>query len=350
VKIWLERGGWVAKRKKNQILGTSRLSIKRVVIIRHAAFGDMVLVRPFLVEARKFFPSAKIVLNIVSNYSYAVPEDLVDEIDVIDGAGESKKTLIEKLKSYRVAGHCDILFDAADTARSRYISLLSKAKIRVGFPYKSYLRRLIYDAAVWRSDYVFEATNMLHMLMMFGANPRVPLDFAWPTHRAALRPSREYLIFFPFASVDYKKWETDKYIKTIISLASDFEEYDFFVLGGVGKSESVDDFYRISSKMKNVFLQPSMELAELANFIGHARVLVSNDTGIRNMAIALGTPTIGIFFATVPYRYWPRYGNHDVVFNCDGASPSTRSVIERVAEILSGARKNCHTKKNGEAP
>ena len=69
MKLWFERGAWVSTRGKKLISKISPESVRRIVVIRHAALGDMVLTRPFLVELRNFFPNAKIVLSIVSNYS-----------------------------------------------------------------------------------------------------------------------------------------------------------------------------------------------------------------------------------------------------------------------------------------
>ncbi|MCK4830921.1 lipopolysaccharide heptosyltransferase family protein, partial [bacterium] len=64
------------------------------------------------------------------------------------------------------------------------------------------------------------------------------------------------------------------------------------------------------------------------DFLGNAVLLVSNDTGIRNAAIATETPTVGIFFSAVVFRYWPRGGIHEVVFHHDFSVPSVDEVFD----------------------
>ena len=76
------------------------------------------------------------------------------------------------------------------------------------------------------------------------------------------------------------------------------------------------------------------ELDDTIALLKGATLVVSNDTGIRNLAITMQTPTVGIFFYTVPYRYWPRYGSHEVVFEHSGAIPSVDSVFESIVKLI----------------
>ena len=62
--------------------------------------------------------------------------------------------------------------------------------------------------------------------------------------------------------------------------------------------------------------------------------MVSNDTGLRNLAIATETPTVGIFFSTVPFTYWPRDDMHEVIFNSDGSVPGVEAVCQRAERII----------------
>ena len=68
MKFWGHHGVYKSKRAKKTIRKISRDGIKSIAVIRHAALGDMVLTRSFLVEARKAFPNASITLCLVSHY------------------------------------------------------------------------------------------------------------------------------------------------------------------------------------------------------------------------------------------------------------------------------------------
>ena len=78
-------------------------------------------------------------------------------------------------------------------------------------------------------------------------------------------------------------------------------------------------------------IQTTLSLDELIKYLSEVRLCVSPDTGVRNVAIATHTPTVGIFYSTVPYRYWPTYENgHDAAFIRNGEIPS----IEEVEKVI----------------
>ncbi len=335
MKLWFERGAWVSKKARPLIESLDPSSVRRIAVVRHAALGDMVLVRPFLIELRRFFPNAEIVLSLVSNYTYGAPEDLVDQVHVIHGNDQKGVSLGEKIERIKALGPVDILFDLADTNRSRYLCLLTRAKLKVGFPYRGYLRTLLYDAAVWRSDFSFEAVNMLDMLMLFGANPPIPLDFSWPEIKNKISSDKPYLVYFPFASVAYKCWPKDRFGELILEAARSYPEHDHIILGGISAHESELEYKHLLADAPNVRLQSALPLDEVIGFLAEAGMVVANDTGIRNLAIAVDTPTVGLFFSTVPYRYWPRYGQHEAVFQAAGDLPEVQEVLLSMNRVIS---------------
>jgi ADP-heptose:LPS heptosyltransferase len=335
MKLWFERGAWVSQNGRKVISMMAPEDVKRVAVIRHAALGDMILVRPFLIETRKFFPNAEIVLSLVSNYTYGAPLDLVDSVHTVHGKNERQVSWQTKLAKFRELGASDILFDLANTTRSRYVCALNKARLKVGFPYRLLERSLLLDAAVFRSDFIFEAESMLHMLMLFGANPRYPLNFAWPHHLLdPTRPKLYQVIYFPFASVQTKCWPDRNFYSLVDNAAIEHPEYTHILLPGMDNHENLDYYVPLSKKHKNVVLQSRLNLEKTIGLLASSCLVVSNDTGIRNLAISLDTATLGIFFSTVPYRYWPRDGRHYVIFRENGEVPSTEDVFQVFSKLL----------------
>lgn len=338
MKLWFERGAWASDRAKSYFRGRSRHDIKSIAVIRHAALGDMVITRPFLVEARKFFPNAKITLSLVSNYMAGAPTDLADRVHVISGREVRGITLFDRIREARQIGGPDLIFDLADTTRSRYICLLNQSNIRIGVSYSPLLSRLLHDACVWRSDFVFECENMLHALMLLGADPKRPIDFAWPPPVQPGRQSkRPQVLYFPFASTTQKTWPANHWRDLLFRMAVKRPDCDHLVLSGIDvheRSESINDSRFVQHT--NVVFLPPMELDAMSLRIRDASCLVSNDTGVRNLAIALGTKTIGIFFSTVPFRYLPTIPDHIAVFDSNGSIPTIDQVEEGVHRCLSG--------------
>ncbi|MBD3797958.1 MAG: lipopolysaccharide heptosyltransferase family protein, partial [Campylobacterales bacterium] len=65
LKLNFRRGSAFASKKAREYLATiSPSDVKNIAVIRHAAIGDFVVTRPFLIELRKFFPNAKITLSV----------------------------------------------------------------------------------------------------------------------------------------------------------------------------------------------------------------------------------------------------------------------------------------------
>lgn len=332
MKLWFERGAYASKKGRRIAAELDPGSIKKIAVIRHAALGDMVITRAFLQEARRFFPNARITLSLVSNFTYSAPEDLVDRIHVIHGTDQRGTPLRERIARIQELGEQDIIFDLAATNRSYFVCLFNKAKLKLGFPYKPIQNRLFYDLGILRSDFEFEAEVMLNFLNLLGHQPRYPLDFAYPRYDAASCQPR--VVYFFGASVASKCYPEANMIEVIDRLASCAPGHQHVILEGIKPHEKADGIIAQLKQHANVSVQTTLSLEELIPWLAQSRLLVCNDTGVRNLAIATHTPTLGLFFSTVPYRYWPRYEPHHAVFNADGTLPTVDAVSQEIVRAL----------------
>ena len=332
LKLWFERGAWASRRAAAKLAAIDPAKVASIAVIRHAAFGDMVLTRAFLRELRRHFPAASITLSIVSNYRFCVPEDMVDRIHVAHGSDRRDLPRREQIRQLKALGYHDLIFDLASTSRSAWLCLLNPAKLKLGFPYHHLQRILLYDAAVLRSDMRFEVDSMLDMLNLIGLKTDWPPRFDLPGE--PLRRERPFLVYFTSASIEGKCWPAGHFSELIERLARAFSEHEHIVLEGVADWESIDEVMAPLRGLENVTPMKAGSLDDSIALLKGAALLVSNDTGTRNLAIATETPTVGIFFSTVPYRYWPRYGRHDAVFNPDGSLPSVESVFCAARDLL----------------
>lgn len=326
--LWFEKGANANKKARYYVANEFTPSeIKKVAVIRHAALGDQVITRPFLVELRKFLPNAEITLSTVSNYQYGMPDDLADNLHITHGADRKKKiSLKEKISNMKELGEQDIIFDLAATNRSYWLTALTKAKLKVGFPYRSWVAKALYDIAVFRSDFTAELEVMLDMLRVLGHNPSYPLDFACPSHFVEKDTKKKNIVYFNGASQENKMYPIASMRQLIIDASEQLPDHQHIFLEGINKNEKRDQLGDISA-YKNIFVQEVMQLNELTAYLAKAHCVVSTDTGIRNLAIATHTPTIGIFYATVPFRYTPLYGKHKIVMNADATIPTPKQVL-----------------------
>lgn len=338
MKLWFGNGAWASRKGFQRAHALEADKIRRVAVIRHAALGDMILTRPFLRELRRCFPNAHITLSVVTNYLRGIPEDLVDSVHVAYGKDKKHVPFREQLKKARELGEQDIIFDLAATHRSFYLCLLHRSALRIGFPYHQLQRRLFYDVAVFRSDFLFETDCLLNMLNIFGFVTRHPPPFDLPGEtRSSERP---YVVYFTSASTPVKCWPQERFAELVRQAATAYPEFDHFVLKGREAWESIDDILTRNKALSNVRGLEINSLDETIALIRGATLVISNDTSIRHLAIAAGVASVGIFFNSpqftcMPFRYWPRFGAHEVVVKPDGSLPEVDKVSEAMQRLLS---------------
>jgi len=336
MRFWFKKGAWASKRGCEVIDHLDPRSIKSIAVIRHTALGDIVLTRPFFVEVKKAFPNAFVTISVLDHYMRGIPDDLVDRIHIVHRENKRNYSLKEKIKNLRELGYHDIIFDLADTSRSLLLCLLNKAQLKIGFPYRSVYRHLFYNATIFRSDFIFEADLLLHMLNLLGIN-----DIRIKTHENF----SPYIVYFTGASTKSKCWSLGNFKQLLLIMSEAYPNFDHIVLKGIGDSESIIEVFEGLDKKPNIKSADIKKLDETISFIKGSRMVISNDTGIRHLAIAVQSPTVGIFFgikkgSTQPYRYWPRYGRHDIVYNLDGSEPSvekTFKAAQRMMDLLQSA-------------
>lgn len=333
MKLWFEKGAWASSKAAKKVETLIPEMIQSIAIIRHAAIGDMVILRPFITETRKFFPNAKITLSLTDSYSYGAPTDMVDRVHTVYKRKSGKKTsLMDRYRQFKELGEHDLIFDMADTSISGWLCLLNSAKLKIGFPYRQIKNRFLYDVSLLRSDLVPEIDTLLHMLNILGARTEYPYDFSYPAY--SLNDEKPYIIYFTSASVANKCWPKEKFISLVGKMAECYPDVSHILLEGIKAEEKVDDMLDALSEFTNVKKSEALPLEEVMRFLGESQLVLCNDTGVRNMAISAGAATVGIFFSTIPFRYWPKDGLHEVVFNADGSIPSVESVFTSVDKHL----------------
>jgi ADP-heptose:LPS heptosyltransferase len=330
MKLWKEANTWQSSKATQKLEQIAISDIKKIAVIKHAAFGDQLLLRPFLIELRNAYPDAFISLSVISHYMRGIPEDLVDRIHTVPSRKE-KKGLLAAYQAYKDLGSHDLLFDLTASTRSFIISKLTPAKFKIGFQYRS-VHKFVYDIAIPRSTYQFEAGTFLEQLCPLGIAYEWPPRFEMKTGN--LQRNKPYIVYFPTASTPAKSWSAENFSNLIRNMATELPEFEHLILSGISEWEKVvasDIMGSLSGVINVAHMEAGPEDQAL---IKGTTLLVSNDTGIRHLGIALDTTTVCIFFNTPPYRYWPRYGRHQVVYNLDGSPPRWEDVASAMRKAL----------------
>ncbi len=330
------KGSAFATKKARQYLKDKKPeNFNNITVIRHAAIGDFMNIRPFLIELRSFFKNAKITISTLRSTMYGLPKDLVDEIHIIDKDNpnnRSKKTgLLTRIKQAKTLPPQDIIFDLTDSTLSVLLVKLTKADLKIGYPYRS-IRRMFFDIATLRSDFTIETQSTLHMLNILGLKKISKLNYGF-INKYPKKDAKE-IVYFAGASIKAKRWENEKFSKLITKLSLQYPDYRHIILQGINKDEKFLDIYEPLKNQNNIILKRAMDYDSTMQFLANCRCVISNDTGIRNMAIALNTPTIGVFFLTAPFRYWPDNDMHECAFNFNYISPDIKQVYDIATKLL----------------
>ena len=323
MKIWYLRGPWATRKAKDKLKKLSFEDIKSILIIRHGALGDMVLTRSFIIEARKLFPNAKITLSAISNYTRGIPEDLVDRVHIIHGTDQRGTSFIKRIKKIRELGYHDLIFDLAGGSRSFLTCMFTPALLKFGYPYRKIRAWMFYDVTTPRSDLNFEVNDMLSMLHVLGSKTAYPHVYNMPGE--PLKRSKPYIVYFMGASELNRCWPKKNFHQLIRNISKEYPGHEHLILEGLNEWESADEILKADAGETSIQAITADTIEETISLLKGADLVVSNDTGIRHVAITCNTPTIGIFMCG-PYRYWPRYDIHDAVF------PSVENTVVPVEE------------------
>jgi len=326
------KAAFASKKAFSYLADKNPNDISQIVVIRHAAIGDFMNIRPFLIGLKSFFPSAKITLSTINTYTYGIPNDLINDVHVIDRTiGDKKTSIFQRIKQIKQLPQADLLFDLTDSSLSLYTAIFSRPKLKIGYSYRP-SRRFFYDISTLRSDFVLEADSVLHMLYIFGYSRHGDLEYGYDKQYPK-QPTKQ-IVYFAGASMKNKCWSEDKFVALIDQLFTQYPDYQHVILQGIRDDEKFLEIYSPLSHKDNITLQQTMNLDGVMQFLSNSHLLISNDTGIRNMAIATQTPTIGIFFDIAPYKYWPNEKIHDCVFNENYQQPSINSVLESAQRMM----------------
>ena len=286
----------------------SRGDIKRILVIKLRAVGDIVLSTPVVQNLRDYFPQSEIDF-LLDKFAedVVVGNPFVSEVVSFDRSRDSGAGIIREIRKRKY----DLVIDLFSNPRSAIIAGLSGASVRVGFPFR--WRRYAFNVIVHprtgnihNVDFNLDALRRLE-IPVHHRSPFLPVtEGAEAFARDWLSQNdleRKLLVALnPGGGWVTKRWGLDHYAQLGDGI-SNRHGAAIVVLWGPGEES---DAKIIAEKMKApAHLSPRTTLAQLAGILRHCTALVSNDSGPMHMAAALQVPTLGIFGPTNPLQQGP---------------------------------------------
>ncbi len=295
--------------------------VRRVLVLRHRAAGDLLLTTPALGALRAGLPSARIEVLVSRGLGPLLGGNSdVDRILEVD-----RRSIASQIARYSglARGGYDLVLDMVSNPRSALMTALTRAPVRVGYDLpgrcRAYTIRVPREPRGPDGPLVrYAPESPLDLVRAIGIAPRglsLTLRVA-PEARARMDGwiqerglgTRPLVGCLPAGTWPAKTWIPDRFAETMDAVSP---AADVIWLWGPGEEALARE---CRERMKETStLGPAAGWEDLAALIQRLALLVSNDSGPKHLAVALGIPTVTIFGPTHPGAWQPPSGPHVAV-------------------------------------
>jgi lipopolysaccharide heptosyltransferase II len=282
--------------------------IKKILVIKLRAIGDVLLSTIVLKNLRHHFPDAQIdFLTEPASREVLEGNTTVDNVVIFDRANDRPVAFLWCLRSR----HYDLVIDLFGNPRTALMTCFSGARHRVGYAFRG--RRYAYNVLVRpRGGEVHNTEFNLDALRAIGIEivdyeiafwfSKEEEDYAEDFVRQNRLSGELVVALNPSGSWYTKRWGSKKFAMLGDQLVEE-DKAKVLLLWGPGELE---DARRIQGMMRfPAIISPKTSLKQLAALLKRCSLLVSNDAGPMHLAAILGVPTLGIYGPTNPHFQGP---------------------------------------------
>ena len=294
--------------------------IKKILVFSFSFIGDAVLSTAVISPLCQHFPDAKITFLVGPRaFDLLAADPQIDQVLVYDNLGEHAgwRGKIRLIKLLRREGF-DLIVDLRDSVWSRFVGgkhwsmRLRRGNIHAVTRYLDVLQRRGVDVDGARPQLQFTASRLAKrdaFLMENGVNRHQVL--------VGIHPGGNWV---------YKLWEPKSFAQIADRLC---ERWNAQILLFAGPNERQLQAQIVDLMRWEPICVKEDDLCQVAGLIAACDFYIGNDTGPMHIAVAVGTPIIGIFGSTNHYRNGP-YGEEHVVvrsgveLGCNPCHPGKR--------------------------
>lgn len=342
--------------------------MKRVLIVRTSAIGDVVFASPLAAAIKRTHPDAFVAWLVEPGIDALIAHDPAIDARILWPKAEWAQLwrsgrcieLWRRVRALRAelrSHHFDTVLDLQGLLKSGVLAWLSGAPTRIGLGSREGSQWLMSrvvprggDVARISSEYLYLAGQLeldtgdfmpaLHVAPEADARAQALLT------EYGLVPGR-YAVFAAFTTRPQKHWFEDAWQTLAAKLVAQ-TGLTPVLLGGPGDAQAAA---RIAAGAPGLInLVGRTKLPQAAALVRSAGLLVGVDTGLTHMGIAFSVPTVAIFGSTCPYTKTGR-ANARVIWlgmhcspcrrrpTCGGAWTCLRDITpERVLEDVARVR------------
>lgn len=293
--------------------------VRRILIVRLSAIGDVIHGLPAACALRDHFPAAHLAWVVEGRAAELLSgHPALNEVIRVDRGWMRSPAEISRLRYELKRRRFDVAVDLQGLTKSAAAARLSGARVRIGYDGhdgRELSRWLNNRLATPTAEHVVDRT--LQLLEPLGIQ-RPAVNFRLPNHAAANSRAGEILrgagIEGRFALLNVgagwasKRWSGERFAATAEALERRYQMPSLVVWAG---DEELLVAESISARSRGLaVVAPATSLAELAALCRRTAVFVSADTGPLHLAAAVGTPCVGLFGPVPALRNGPYGGQH----------------------------------------
>lgn len=301
---------------------------KRFLVFQTAFLGDVILTLPMIQILHNKFPSAEIdVVTTPKAAEFLHNHPAIKNIIQYDKRGSQKGLSgIFVLASLLRQKNYDVAVVPHRSFRTAMVIALSGIKERIGFSNAS--GRFFYNHIAEYVKSKHEIERNYSLLSSFGITVN---HKEYPSLYPSLEDKntidrflfdREILqqgkmiAIAPGSVWNTKRWLIERFTELSKLLAND--GFEILIVGGKDDAELGRAIIG-SAKHKHIHdATGKLSLLQSAELIGRCRTLVTNDSAPLHIGVAMRTPVVAIFGATIPEFGFAPYGENDLVIETKG--------------------------------
>lgn len=289
--------------------------IKKILLIRLRRIGDVILTTPAISALRQGIPTASISYVVEKPYRELVDGNPnLDKVIVL----EKKQRLRDFLKLIRLIRKekYDVVLDFHGGPRASLITLLSRAKLKVGYRIK--YKNFIYNVKLPRSPkegHFHSVENHINLVKALGVDvkslPPLYLPQGQETEVEKVKKFIEenslvgskIITIHISAGNAFRNWGVDNLVQLTNLLARRPDVN--VVLLGTSEDQKAEEEILKKSTASLLSLVGRLNLREVKELISHSSLFVGPDSGPMHIAASTSTPIVALFGPTLPANFAP---------------------------------------------
>ena len=317
-----------------------------MLLVRLSAIGDLIHTMPVACALKERFPETFLVWAAGEPGADLLQgHEAVDELISLPRAFLKSPRAVWQLRRRLRALRFDVTIDAQGLTKSAIVARLAGTRRRIGFgnPWGRELSK-------WLNNELVDTTSphaidrQLELLRPLGIDSP-PVHFKVPEHQPDAEAAEQlirragveggFALLNAGAGWPSKLWPAERFAAVAAHLGREWG-LPTLVISGNGE-ERVCAEQIASGSGEHAQLAPTMGLRQLAALSRRARLFVSSDTGPLHLAVAVGTPCVGLYGPWSAEKHGP-YGPKHVALQeatFEGSTRERRNAPPEIMEAIS---------------